>query len=917
MSARDGTAVVGRAAELARLDAAVERARGGLPAVVLVTGDPGVGKSHLVGALLGRSDATVVAVACDPAETRIDYGVVERLAAASPLDADTIAGLVAPPGTDPLDAGGALLRFVDETQLADPLVVVVDDAHWADRPSLEALTFAARRLRADRVVLVVTCRLDDVDGLPPGLVRLAEADDGGSRIELSGLDRDAVEALAAGLGRTLPPGAAHRLQAHTGGSPLHVTALLRELPDEALAGAAALPAPKSYARLVLARMAGCSEGARRLMEALVVLGLAAPLATVSEVAGSDDPLSELDEVVRADLARVVDTPGARELRVAHPLVQAAIVEDLAPSRLATLHRAAGDVVAGAPGLAHRIAGAAGRDASLAAEARARSEAEAAAGAYASAARLRLDARLVDPDPGRADADLLGAVDLLLLAGSPADASGHAVAVAALGPGPERDAVLGHLAYVVGPRREAQHHLERAWAALDRPTTADERRLAGRVAALMATVAVDRTDGPSALTWARRARRLAPGLAGDRSLGHMLAMSHALLGQIAEGIGEAGDELARLGPRDHGSRTDLLLGRGVLRMWAGDLTRAAEDLSACLVAGAGGTLVTRETARYSLAELHYRAGRWDAAVVTAEVGASIADAADQAWIGTFPHAVAVFPLAARGEWARAEAHLAAAGRASERAGGGAARLWSGLAAMRLAESRGDHEALAAVGDLFAAGGRPSRDERIVGWRASYAEALATVGRNDDAAGVVAWLASDVRSDATIDVRLDLARAELALARAAGDGSRALRLAETVAADEAVVPSEQFSRARLELAAGGVWREAGEHERAVAVLERARRRFDLLVAAPWRDRTDQELARAGRRPERRAATATPLTPHELAVAHVVAGGCSNREAAAELYLSVKTVEHHLSRVYAKLGVRSRSELPSALAAGPTPA
>ncbi len=101
------------------------------------------------------------------------------------------------------------------------------------------------------------------------------------------------------------------------------------------------------------------------------------------------------------------------------------------------------------------------------------------------------------------------------------------------------------------------------------------------------------------------------------------MSHALRGRLADGIDELTVELARLegGAKDDAARVDLSLGRGVLRMWAGDLGGAADDLAACLVGGAGGTLVARETARYSLAELHYRAGRWDAAVVAAEVAAA--------------------------------------------------------------------------------------------------------------------------------------------------------------------------------------------------------------------------------------------------------------------------------------------------------
>lgn len=910
---------VGRDAELGVLEAAVARAEAGQPTVVLVTGDAGIGKSHLVGVLRERAGALVVGVACDPAETTEDYGVIGRLARAAPLPAAEAEGLAPRPGTDPLDAGAALLRIVDGTQLTDPLVVVVDDAHWADRPSLDALTFAARRLRADRVALVVTCRTENVDELPVGLLRLAGADGSGVRIDLAGLDPSAVGELAGGrLGRSLAPGAVERLHAHTGGNPLHVTALMRELPEGALDGAGPLPAPRSYARLVLARMAACGEEGQQVMAALAVLGLRSPVAVVTEVAVVDEPLSALDEVVAAGLAVMIDEPGSRELAVAHPLVRAAILEDLAPSRLAAIHRDAGRSLPGAAGLGHRIAGAVGHDAGLAAEARSVAAAESSAGAHAAGARLLLEGRRVEPDVTRADADLLAAVDNLLLAGELTAAAAQRARVDSLPPSARRDAVLGHLAYVLGPRADARRHLERAWSEIDDPPAPADVALAGRIAGRLATIAVDRGDGAAAQAWVRRSRRLAPEWAGEGNQGHMLAMSHALLGRIDEGIAELTadlDRVAAASPPSDAPPADLLLGRGVLRMWAGDLAGAEDDLAACLASGAGGTLVARETARYSLAELHFRAGRWDAAVVAAEVAAAIADAADQAWIAPFPHAVAVYPLAARGEWARAEEHLAAARAAAERAAGGAARLWIALAAARLAESRGDPAGIVAVCDPLARGDRSSREEGIASWRATYTEALVAVGRMDDAGEVLAWLAADVGPGAGPGIRADLARAEVVVAVAAGDRDRADGIARC-ALDDEDDPAGAFSRARLELVAGGLWRSGGAPGRAVAVLERARGRFEALGAEPWRARAENELARAGRRPARRQPTAAALTPQEQAVVHVVAGGRSNREAAAELFISVKTVEHHLSRAYAKLGVRSRAELVGIVAASRPP-
>ena len=177
MTARE--VIVGREPELARLDEALARARAGTPVVVLVTGEAGMGKSQLVSAVGERTDALVVPVACDPAEADLDYGVVEHVLRAAPLDPAWVDAVVPGPGTGPLDAGATLLAALDDLPLEQGVVVVVDDAQWADSASLDALTFVARRLRAEPMALCVTCRTAAVDMLPAGLVRLAGRRAGG------------------------------------------------------------------------------------------------------------------------------------------------------------------------------------------------------------------------------------------------------------------------------------------------------------------------------------------------------------------------------------------------------------------------------------------------------------------------------------------------------------------------------------------------------------------------------------------------------------------------------------------------------------------------------------------------------------------------------------------------------------------
>src|SRR5690606_20737601 len=135
---------------------------------------------------------------------------------------------------------------------------VVDDAQVADAASLQALTFTARRLGADPAALLVATRPEGVDRLPPGLLRLVERS--GVRLQLAGLGAPEVaELVQLRFGRAAPPAAVDRLRAHTGGSPLHLTTLLEELSYEALTGPGPLPAPRSYATLLVSRVAGCSN----------------------------------------------------------------------------------------------------------------------------------------------------------------------------------------------------------------------------------------------------------------------------------------------------------------------------------------------------------------------------------------------------------------------------------------------------------------------------------------------------------------------------------------------------------------------------------------------------------------------------------------------------------------------------------
>jgi DNA-binding NarL/FixJ family response regulator len=923
LSGLTSDSIVGRVAEAARLERALDAARAGHPTVALVTGAPGIGKTSLWRALLrpapdGRPGATsgcfhLLVATGDEAETDLDHGIVSQLLRRAPLDAATRAALDPGPGADPVRVGSTLLALLDRIEHDRPIVVVLDDAQWADKGSLRAITFAARRLGQDRVLLCVTCRDDACDRLPTGLVRLAEA--AGARIDLGPLDRAAVGELAArAYGQSVPAGVVARLHEHTGGHPLHTRALLDELPLEAMTGggSASLPVPRSYANLVLAQVAGCRDDARSLAAALAVLGVHASIADVAHVAGCADPLPAVDELVDRGLVelRPGRTPAGATLAFRHGLTQAAIVGDLSPSRRVALHAAAAEVTEGDTALSHRLAAAVGPDPGLVATARARAAALLAAGAVALAARQLLAAAPLAERPAEREHLVAVAAAQLALSGAPVDGL-----VAEVRDFPEsalRSCVLGRAALTTGDPVAAERWLADAWDRARRPGAGeDARAVAAPVADLLAILALHRRDAAGILAWSHRALETGVPSGLSATLGcHGLALE----GRFADAVQDMTVILASDPPPE--LRRDAQLGRGVVRVWADDLDGAESDLAA--VDAESGTLrsiLARVDVRSFRAEAAYRAGRWPEALDLAESTASVVDDAGDPMAVALPHAVAAFVLAGMGQLAEARAHAEAAAANARATGLMPARLWSAHAALRVAAAAGDHAQVVRVGDSLAAEGFDSLPEGIHHWRATYVESLLALGRLDDAADVAARLAEHAAPRDDVSVQAEAARAEGLVAAARGDRQTAeAAFAAGLALDARA--SRPFVRARLELAAGAQLRRAGQRRAAATLLAQAAARFEALRAAPWAARCAREAQACGLRPRARTASddhGRELTAQERLVARLVAGGRTNREVARELVISAKTVEHHLGRVYTKLGVRSRTELAARLLGG----
>ena len=245
-----------------------------------------------------------------------------------------------------------------------------------------------------------------------------------ARLRLGGLGVEELRELSTALGTgSLSPRAAKRLHEHTGGNPLHARALLEEIPAAVLQHSVnPLPAPRSFALLVLARLADCPPEAENLVIAASVLGTSCPLSLASRLGEVTDPLKALEQAAAAHLLRDHPTAIERLVTFPHPLVRAAVYHDLGPARRADLHaRAARLVESESAVLRHKVAAACGPDPELAAEVAALAGRQAAAGSWTTAADNLLAAATLAATPAERERSALTAMDYLQLAGNEAEA----------------------------------------------------------------------------------------------------------------------------------------------------------------------------------------------------------------------------------------------------------------------------------------------------------------------------------------------------------------------------------------------------------------------------------------------------------------------------------------------------------------
>ncbi len=909
---------VGRAGELAVLEAAAAAARRGEPRVVLVEGEAGAGKSSLLARFAsGLAGAAVLRASGDEAELLLPYGVVGQLTAGSRGRAGRPGLLAAELSdrVDPLAVGADLLVWLGLCGRGQQMVLaVIDDLQWADGPSARALLFAVRRLQADRVLVVVSARPGELSRLGEGWLRFLAGDHRAGLVRLGGLGAEEVVALGLALGAgELPRRAVSRLLEETSGNPLFCRAVLEEAVAEgADLDAGELRVPRSVAGVVLSRAGVLSPAARELVASAAVLGRRCELAAAAALAGLDDPLPAVGEALNAGI--LAEQPGgaAAGIGFTHLLVQRAVYEDLSPVRRRRLHQRAAGLLDRHRALGHRVAAATGPDDALADELEAAGREAAGLGRAAQAASWLAQAAAVSGEPAAADRRLLDALEILITHGEVAQAGVLAARVAA-GPDARRNWLLGTLDFHAGRLAAGEARLREAWLAHDRV----REPFAGAAAAgWMAGLCLETGRIREAIEWGERAAGAgaAPAWVRHAALG-VLAIALFADGRGPEGL--SGLAFLPAAPAEVPVEdTDALVMRGLARVLAEDWTGAIADLStAAARLRAGVPLGTAGQCLAYLAGAECRLGSWDDAVVHAELAVSLAHAADRVWEFGFVHLVAAVVPALRGDWETASAHAQIAAEVGQALGAPRTIAAAAIAQAFVAMARGDPE-----GVIDAAAAVRAMGKAVVlsllpyEWRSLEIEALISLGRLGQAETALAELQAALSPAGPATALVDTARLHGDLAAATGHHGAAAAAFETAwrRAGGLRVP---LALAQLEISDARRLRAAGQPQPAVARLRSARQRLITLGARPYLQACDSELAAAGAPAGPETAPAfVGLTPAEQSVARLVATGRSNRQTAAELYVSVKTVEFHLGHIFDKLGIRSRKELITRIGAPP---
>ena len=900
--------LLGRDHERQEIEQALAQARSGASAALALSGEPGIGKTALLDYAAGRADGMRLLRARGvESEAQIPFGSLLELIRPAlvlldkipPPQAVALEGALAlRPGSaqDRFALGAATLSLLAAYAEQEPVAVLVDDVQWLDGSSAQALLFAFRRLLADPIAVLVAVRegepsLLDGSGLPV--------------LRLGGLTSDE----AAGLMPGLAPDAVIRLHRATAGNPLALLELAADPKDAVLAPEGAPVLVSAGISSAFLRRAGRLDQAARQALVLAATSDTGDLAVLQRAAARLGV--DLAGLAAAEGAGLV-TLSAGTVEFRHPLARSAVYADATASQRRNAHRA---LAAALPDRDvdrrawHLAAAAAGPDepasaalAQAAARSRDRSAYATAAAAFERAGRLAAD--------GERRARLLAqAAEAGWLAGltGPAVALLDEARLLAGEPGTqvEIDRLAGHIAALRGP-------VMRGHAIL---TAAAERADPDLAVAMLAEAASAcfYAGNPAEMLrvaeWAQAALAAQPSDRARFLAAMALGMARIMGGDAAAGA-EAVHEAVTLAEDSPEVRDDLrvlpwlavaplfLREAGTGRSLLAHALQTARARAAVGVLPFALGLIARDQAT---------SDRWTVAEASYQEAISLARESGQLTALAFALSGLAWLHARRGREQDCRACAAEALALAAELGAQLFTIWATAALGELELGLGD--AAKAVGHF----------ERL---RELLANLAITDADLSPAAELVDGYLKLGRDD-----EARLAAAEFtATAQAKGQPwpmARALRCRGMVAPDtafaadfeQAIGLHEQtpdlFEAARTRLAYGQRLRRSRNRVLARDQLRAAVDAFENLGARPWADLARAELAATGetRRP-RDASRLDALTPQELQIALLLAGGKTTREAAAALFLSPKTVEYHLRHVYQRLGLHSREELAERL-------
>jgi DNA-binding CsgD family transcriptional regulator len=913
--------IIGRREELLTLEAFLTDIPAGGQALLL-EGEPGIGKTALWHeGLRSAKERGIRALPARPADSEAQIAFAALGDLLTPVLGSALTRVVpvqrraletalllresdgAPPETRLL--GLALLSIMRRLAQERPLLVAIDDVQWLDTSSAAVLAFALRRLEAEPVAVLATVRGHPVDA-PLALDRTFAAL---RRLRIEPLSVGAIHRLLWGrLGLALPRPVLLRVHRTTGGNAFFALELGRALAEGTLDTDSVETALPNSLRAVVAQRLGALPGDVR--ETLVaVAALASPTVALLEPLGG----GVVDDIELAQRRRVIELDGDR-IRFTHPLLAPASYEAMPLHRRRRVHERLATLDIDPEERAQHLAIAAERpDEDVAAALESAAEHAGGRGAGQVAAELAERAVALTP-PAEIDElnrrRITAATRCRDAGDSKKSEEFLEAAVGSAEPGPLRAEALFHLADVRGQGAGHRVSMELLERALAEPGV-DARRRATILEALAwkASVSGESCDSERALEWAEAGLALAeelgePGPLVD-SLTTVADIEFWRTGRIRRDLLDRAVELHAESPGGEDPRVPLAhqLGRadhfGEARaIWEALIDEArvqfSPGLTKCLI---------------WLARMEVGSGRWDLAQRRCDEAVDVARQTGEAVIEPLALMVMAEIDASRGsEAARSTIPELLATAGSLGYGGATHRLQRALATLELS-----------VGDA----------------RTSWRGLEPLLGDVDQLDEVVAQLAGSVGIESLVSIG-DLALAERLLtlleARAAGsdtalrpfahrgsgllleargDLERAIE-ALGAAAVEPIPPQETnpFELARTLHLLGRVQRQAQHKRAARETLERSQAIFEALGARLWAERASSELRRIGGR----TASGGELSETERQIVELVVAGRKNREVAEELNLSPNTIAWNLSKIYRKLGVRSRTELAAKRSATP---